>query len=415
MLPKDVISDLYKIGQDLNQIKSNLEDGFKIFSKYLCGFDENICSRVNLNLTELISGGHSFMKGIDSLEDLKKEYEDAHSKSFQPDTFCLLLNNMLQHLNNLQSNYEDGTNVFRRTFFTLKKQQHNIVHLDLQHLDHGLDIFHKGSDVLCSLQTYIESLHVKYSSLQSKLNNWQDQHSGNLRKKNGKKSISSYPEFSSEDDPDYVHDKGGMSDQDSDFELPGKYKQNGKVNKILPVPVKFEESNDDSIEYNISMMPPDEGECKEQLDLDNNDISKERSATIKQKDGPLIKKRRSKKLKRKTGSDDKIFNCRFCNAPFVRRDKLNEHLRIHTGERPYKCDYCDKSFPRKDGLRFHRMSHTGDKPHECDICHKSFIRKDKLVNHLRTHSGEKPFKCDVCHKWFSRKDKLSAHRKIHLD
>ena len=106
-------------------------------------------------------------------------------------------------------------------------------------------------------------------------------------------------------------------------------------------------------------MPPNKGEFKEQLNLTHDDISKETSAAIKQKDGPLIKKRRSKKLKRKTGSDDKIFNCRFCNAPFVRRDKLNEHLRIHTGERPYKCDYCDKSFPRKDGLRIHRMSHTG--------------------------------------------------------
>ena len=51
---------------------------------------------------------------------------------------------MLQHLNNLKSNYEDGTNVFRKTFFTLQKHPHLVVNLDLQQLNHGLDIFHKG-------------------------------------------------------------------------------------------------------------------------------------------------------------------------------------------------------------------------------------------------------------------------------
>ena len=55
---------------------------------------------------------------------------------------------MLQHLNNLKSNYEDGTNVFRKTFFTLQKHPHLVVNLDLQQLNHGLDIFHKGMMLL---------------------------------------------------------------------------------------------------------------------------------------------------------------------------------------------------------------------------------------------------------------------------
>ena len=86
--------------------------------------------------------------GIDSLEKLKKEYEDGQSKCFQADTFFTHHSNMLQHLNNLKSNYEDGTNVFRKTFFTLQKHPHLVVNLDLQQLNHGLDIFHKGSLLL---------------------------------------------------------------------------------------------------------------------------------------------------------------------------------------------------------------------------------------------------------------------------
>ena len=31
--------------------------------------------------------------------------------------------------------------------------------------------------------------------------------------------------------------------------------------------------------------------------------------------------------------------------------------------------------------------------HLSDICDKNFSKKDNLVNHMRTHSGERPFKC----------------------
>ena len=57
--------DSNKIDGQLNKLKSHLEDGFKVFSSSLTGLNQNLCSKVNLDLAELISGAQSFLKGKD--------------------------------------------------------------------------------------------------------------------------------------------------------------------------------------------------------------------------------------------------------------------------------------------------------------------------------------------------------------
>lgn len=36
----------------------------------------------------------------------------------------------------------------------------------------------------------------------------------------------------------------------------------------------------------------------------------------------------------------------------------------------------------------------------CAQCNKQFTKKCNLIDHLRVHSGMKPFKCKVCYKYF---------------
>lgn len=86
-------------------------------------------------------------------------------------------------------------------------------------------------------------------------------------------------------------------------------------------------------------------------------------------------------------SKGKIFSCEYCNKEFKYRSKYVEHLRTHTGERPFPCSFCDASFTQRGALKQHERIHTGDRPHYCGICDKSFRTASALTLHLRIHPG----------------------------
>lgn len=62
-----------------------------------------------------------------------------------------------------------------------------------------------------------------------------------------------------------------------------------------------------------------------------------------------------------------------------------------------------------------KKSRTGeDGALACEFCKKTFERKDAFKDHIRSHTGEKPFTCGVCGKSFSRSFVMRKHEKIHL-
>ncbi|XP_030876969.1 zinc finger protein 341-like, partial [Leptonychotes weddellii] len=50
-----------------------------------------------------------------------------------------------------------------------------------------------------------------------------------------------------------------------------------------------------------------------------------------------------------------------------------------------KCSYCDKSFTKNFDLQQHIRSHTGEKPFQCIACGRAFAQKSNVKKHMQTH------------------------------
>ncbi|XP_046729442.1 histone-lysine N-methyltransferase PRDM9-like isoform X1 [Silurus meridionalis] len=107
--------------------------------------------------------------------------------------------------------------------------------------------------------------------------------------------------------------------------------------------------------------------------------------------------------------------CSHCGKIFKQPWHLQEHLHIHTGERPHLCTQCGKSFYTKPLLLQHIRIHTGEKPHLCTQCGKRFANRFSFRIHQLIHTGEKPHRCNQCNKSFAVWQYLRKHQRMHRD
>uniref|UniRef100_A0A3Q2QJE7 Zinc finger protein 341 n=1 Tax=Fundulus heteroclitus TaxID=8078 RepID=A0A3Q2QJE7_FUNHE len=50
-----------------------------------------------------------------------------------------------------------------------------------------------------------------------------------------------------------------------------------------------------------------------------------------------------------------------------------------------KCNFCDKFFSKNFDLQQHIRSHTGEKPFQCIVCGRAFAQKSNVKKHMQTH------------------------------
>ena len=115
----------------------------------------------------------------------------------------------------------------------------------------------------------------------------------------------------------------------------------------------------------------------------------------------------------KTHRRDNPFKCNICEMCYSDAESLVNHIAGHA-KKEHKCEICGRVFGQLGSMKQHVRKHTGERPYTCDVCGMSFSQVGNMRRHKKNHTDVRPYKCSSCPKTFKRMDLMKTHEKVHL-
>uniref|UniRef100_A0A8D3C718 C2H2-type domain-containing protein n=1 Tax=Scophthalmus maximus TaxID=52904 RepID=A0A8D3C718_SCOMX len=187
-----------------------------------------------------------------------------------------------------------------------------------------------------------------------------------------------------------------------------------------------------------------------------------RSSSKKRQDGATAEQLKGKGPKLK---------CNFCDKIFSKNFDLQQHIRSHTGEKPFQCIVCGRAFAQKSNVKKHMQTHKVwplgvassvsrlpvtvkvvpvlsseeegggeqqqqqqqdeleedgpqhqqivliDSSYQCQFCASKFKTYFQLKSHMTQHKGEQVYKCVLksCSQTFQKLDQFLEHIRTHQE
>lgn len=104
-----------------------------------------------------------------------------------------------------------------------------------------------------------------------------------------------------------------------------------------------------------------------------------------------------------------VFECNICFKTFRRKKNRDEHLNIHSGQKPFQCTLCPKKFTGSSNLTTHNRRQHGNTGQEALTPKKELVDSSDSESHPMKDANS-TFECSICFKIFNLESERNDHQ-----